>query len=1127
MQTEQVPGYCTLCRSRCGTLNTLAGGRLLKVDPDPRHPTGRAICAKGRAAPEIAHSTRRLMVPLRRTRPKTDPDPGWQEISWEAAMAETAERLGGLRDRHGAESVAFAVTSPSGTPISDAIEWIERFARSFGSPNICYATEICNWHKDFAHAFTFGCGMPTPDYAGSDLILLWGHNPSHAWLAQAGAVAEACARGAKLMVVDPRRTGHAVQADYWLRVRPGTDAALALGLIHLVIGSGAFDEEFVRAWTNAPFLVRSDTGRLLRGREIDPAAPEGSFAVYDQRSGRAVPLDPAHAPGPEARRSWALRGSLIADPSIPCRPVFDLLAESCAPYTPSRVASLTWIPEADIRAAAASIGAAQRVSYHAWSGIGQDANATQTERAVAVLYALTGCFDAPGGNVVLTRQPVNRVNPLDLLPEAQRRKALGLAERPLGPPAQGWVTARDLYDAILEHRPYPVRGLVGFGANPMVSQADPVRAEAALRALEFHVHCDLFETPTARFADILLPVNSPWEREALRVGFEISAEAEELIQLRRRMVPPAGQSRSDAEIVFDLATRLGLGEAFFGGDVEAGWNHVLQPLGLSAAELRRHPEGVRRKLSQQTRKYMSQTAQGQPAFATETQRVELFSEQFLRHGYDPLPKFVPPPEQDGFPLTLTSAKNGYYCHSQHRSLASLRRRAPEPALAINPYLGAARGIADGDWLQVRTSAGRVRFRARFDDALHPAVVVGDYGWWQSCPDLGLPGYDSVSDAGSNYNALISAERSDPVSGSVPHRSFPCDVQPCSDGAHAGWTGFRPFRIVRVEREAGDVAVLTLAPADGGALPDYRPGQHITVQHDAVPGRGSAMRSYSLIGPATSPVRGAYRIAVKRHIGSAGEAGAMSGHLAGAEVAGETLQVRMPAGSFVLPLEADFPVVLIAAGIGITPFVSYLVSLLDVPNPPPVVLHYGSRDRASHAFRALLEELARVLPNLSVVDHYSRPGRGDACDRVGRITAASVDQELIARRARFYMCGPKRMLDEVRRGLVERGVPGFEIFHEVFASPPDPTFLPAGASHRVRFARSGRDLVWTPACGTLLSFAEAQGMQPPSGCRVGQCESCAVPVLDGEVRYLSPLEPADAGVCLTCQAVPASDLVLDA
>src|SRR6185437_4540362 len=190
--------------SRCGTLNHVGDGHLVAVEPNPAHPTGTALCAKGRAAPEMIDSPRRLTKPLKRTRPRTDPDPGWVEISWNEALGTIADKLGGIRSRHGAETVAFAVTTPSGTPMVDSFEWVERFVRCFGSPNLIYAVEVCGWHKDYAQALTFGRGIGAADYDHADTIILWGHNPARTWLAQATRIADARRRGARVAVVDPK-----------------------------------------------------------------------------------------------------------------------------------------------------------------------------------------------------------------------------------------------------------------------------------------------------------------------------------------------------------------------------------------------------------------------------------------------------------------------------------------------------------------------------------------------------------------------------------------------------------------------------------------------------------------------------------------------------------------------------------------------------------------------------------------------------------------------------------------------------------------------------------------------------------------------------------------------------------
>ena len=156
---------------------------------------------------------------------------------------------------------------------------------------------------------------------------------------------------------------------------------------------------------------------------------------------------------------------------------------------------------------------------------------------------------------------------------------------------------------MIEAQPYRVRALVGFGLNLLLSHADAARGAEALRRLEFHVQSDLYLTPTAAYADIVLPVASAWEREGLRVGFDLDQDACELVQFRPAVVKPRGEARADIDIVFDLAVRLGLGEHFWHGDVEAALDHRLAPSGLSLEKLRANPRGIRVPLKTAYQKY--------------------------------------------------------------------------------------------------------------------------------------------------------------------------------------------------------------------------------------------------------------------------------------------------------------------------------------------------------------------------------------------------------------------------------------------------------------------------------------------------------------------------------------------
>jgi anaerobic selenocysteine-containing dehydrogenase len=381
---------------------------------------------------------------------------------------------------------------------------------------------------------------------------------------------------------------------------------------------------------------------------------------------------------------------------------------------------------------------------------------------------------------------------MDIPAAGPRTPALGLAARPLGPSRFGHITTDELYRAILDGQPYPVRGLITFGSNLLISHADGRRGRAALAALDFYVHADLFMNPTAELADIVLPVASCFECEGLRPGFEVSADAQAHLQLRQRVVAPRGEARSDTEIVFALACRLGLGEYFWQGDIAAAYRHLLEPSGIALETLAANPGGVRLPLETRYRKFADEQDGAPRGFNTPSRKIEFYSEAFLAQGYPPVPTYAEPlvspisqPQLAArFPLIFTCAKNTLFCESQHRNLPSLRRRARDPEVELHPTAAAARGIADGDWVDIATPEGSVRARARLNATLAPGVVCGEHGWWQACSELGAPGYDPFSPAGSNLNTIIGTGALDPVSGSVPHRAYLCEISLAPSAASA-------------------------------------------------------------------------------------------------------------------------------------------------------------------------------------------------------------------------------------------------------------------------------------------------------------------------------------------------------
>ena len=1129
---EQLAGYCTLCRSRCGSVNHVEGGKLVKVTPLAGHPTGGALCAKGRAAPELLGSPARLGRPLKRTRPRGAADAGWVEISWDQALDEIATRMKAIRSTDGPEAVAFAVTTPSGTPMVDSFEWVERFARCFGSPNLIYAVEICGWHKDYAHALTFGRGIGIPDFEQADVIVMWGHNPARTWLAQASRIAAARQRGAQVVVVDPKQEGTGQQADLWLRVRPGADGALALGAIRHLIASRRYDSDFVQRWTNAPMLVDGYTGLLLRAGDFLADTDQDTYLVFDLKGNVCAydsrrPLADAHAVDLHAALTLRdLRGR-----SHLCTTVFELLTEQAAPYTIEHVAELTWIAPEQIERFNALYEDSPKLVYHSWTGVGQHTNATLTERAIGTLYALTGACDRPGGNLWTVSPPSNPVNNYALLPAQQQAKALGLSELPMGPPRHGWITARDFCAAVLEEKPYPVRALLSFGTNLVVSQAESVRSQRALHALDFHVHVDMFMNPTAQGADIVLPASLPWEREALKIGFEISQAAVEHVQLRQRMVPPFELARADYDIVFALATRMGMDAAFFNGSIEAGWNHQLAPLGISVDTLRANPEGIRFAQPFRTEKYAQpdSASNGVVGFATPTRRVEIYSETLLALGQPALAAFVEPAASPlrtdadpRYPLVLTTAKSGWFVHSSHRHIASLRKKAVDPTVQIGAGLAAARGISTGDWTQVSTPGGLVKLRARIDEKLDDRVVIAEFGWWQGCAALGRADTPISGDASSSINAILSDAHRDPVSGSVPLRATLCQIARDDAMNRGRWNGTRAFAIVSRGEPANDIVSLEMAPVDGGALPDFLPGQHVTLTS----GELGLTRAYSLTGSGLSPSR--LSIAVKRVAPVDKPHGKMSVHLHGLDV-DDVIMLGAPNGAFTPPVSGPRPVILMASGIGITPFLGHLESLAAQGTRtelPRVMLINVCRDKRNHAFGAHLRALASRLPSVTLVTLYWAPGPTDRLghdyDRAGGSAFDLIDDALVAHRPLAYLCGAPSFLADARAGLIARGMPAFDIFSETFTSDVEiPATLEA---QTVSIADSDERFVWTPKAGTLLDAADAAGVALASGCRVGQCESCTMQIVSGEVAHLSPYDgPPDA--CLTCQAIPLSPVVL--
>ena len=776
--------YCAQCFSNCPVVAHIENGRFSKVTPDRDHPFFRPLCPKAYAGPELVYSDQRLEYPMKRTNPKDAADPGWERITWEEALSAIVAKMQNIKKEFGAEAFVFSQTNVSSS-MWELTPFIRRLANVYGTPNHMTTTHICNWHRDQGSALTFGkpgdmFSAGWPDFERSRCVLVWGHNPKSTINAFHQHITSARKKGARIIVVDPRKTALASNADLWLQVRPGADGALALSMIHVMLEQKLYDVSFVTNWTNAPLLVRMDNGNLLRASDAGLAQSEsGLFCCVEKDTRNVVPCPPGGAMRftPDLAAEVAVR--LANGNTVGCRTVFTLLKESAAPFHPDIAERHTSIKPSAVHEAVRMIAENGPSCWYAFNGVEQNMNATQTNRALCTLYALTGDYDKKGGNVAYSPlPPLDYPYGLEFVTKEMFSRNLAIKDHPLGPATSllsvpPYLVCRSIEKGI----PYQTRGLLVFGANTLSANPDSAGAAAAFQKLDFHVHIDLFMNPTAKLADIVLPAASFWE--TARIGYSLTFQDNQwVLHWREPVAAPRGECREIVWIVFELAKRLGFSAMFWNGNIESAFDAMLRPMGVTLRELKNADGGLYAKQATEYRKY---EATGFPGLSG---RVELFSQPLKEIGQSPVPVWHDPLaifrsagiDAARYPFLLITAKLREYCQSQHRCLPSLRKRHPHPVLEMNKHSAAQRGIADGSPVILETVHGAITLRAKPTEDVAPDVVCAQHGWWQGCPELGLPDYDIYSPAGANVNLLLNNAFLDPVSGSVHMRGFPCDVR---------------------------------------------------------------------------------------------------------------------------------------------------------------------------------------------------------------------------------------------------------------------------------------------------------------------------------------------------------------
>jgi ferredoxin-NADP reductase/MOSC domain-containing protein YiiM/ferredoxin len=360
-------------------------------------------------------------------------------------------------------------------------------------------------------------------------------------------------------------------------------------------------------------------------------------------------------------------------------------------------------------------------------------------------------------------------------------------------------------------------------------------------------------------------------------------------------------------------------------------------------------------------------------------------------------------------------------------------------------------------------------------------------------------------------------------------------EPAAGGGTAAWPGFRALRVTRMVRETSSVCSLHLAPADGTPLPVARPGQYLSVRITDGP-TPPPVRSYSL---SSAPGPDGYRISVKRE-----PHGLVSGYVHTELRPGAVIDIASPRGDFVLA-DGTGPVLLISAGIGVTPVLAMLHELAAGHTTRQVWWIHTARDRTQHAFAEEAHTLLAALPDAREHTFYTGSAAADAPDDpavvFGRLTAQAVGALTVPADADAYVCGTDAFMTDIRAALESAGVAAERIHSELFgareritpgiAGAPDvrPHQPPGdpGTGPLITFTRSGLATPWSPAYGSVLDLAEACDIPTRWSCRTGVCHTCVTPLISGDIDYdPAPLEPPEPGSVLICCSQPTTDMFLD-
>jgi len=619
--------------------NSIVG---VRGDPDGFLNKG-YICAKAIASPDRLNHPDRLRYPLKRLGKRGEGK--WRRISWQTALKEIAENFKSIKEHYGAKAVTFCQGMPKGMENFVLI----RLANIFGSPNVPAFQDVCHAPREITGRYT--CGFyPVADlHHPSRLILLWASN-----ITSTNEEGEICSmlleqvrRGTDLIVVDPRKIDLAKKAKYWLQLRPGTDNALALAFLNVIIGERLYDKAFVEKWAYG----------------------------------------------------------------------FDELARHVKACTPEKMSEVTWVAPNLIREAARYYATSHPAAIQWGNPIEHSIHTFDTLRALICLMAVCGNLDVPGGNIQANEPNILRLRDFvraDLIP-SKRKEMIHAYHNTI--PRLMTVPSAMFRKAILSEIPYPVKGAYMQCTNPLIEYADSHQTYQALMKLSFLAIADIFMTPTAALADIVLPAATHFEFDdighyGLGHGF---------ILARPKIVDPPEECWPDMKILNELG-RLITPTEYWHDDYTRFLEDVLSPSGLTYSQF------IEKGYLKGPESFKFYEEEG---FRTPTGKVELRLSQSNKFNLSPLPQFRGLPEDDdpSYPLVLTSSKSRYYLHSSYRWIRRLRDKRPYPKVEIHPETALQYGIEDGDAVVIETKFGAITQVAFLTEIVDKRVINASHGWW--------------------------------------------------------------------------------------------------------------------------------------------------------------------------------------------------------------------------------------------------------------------------------------------------------------------------------------------------------------------------------------------------------------